>query len=101
MSVYAQNCFWRDVPLNHCIPLNHVQPIRKICTILLITGCRHQVKAKDVCTYFLCADIVHISEPRREKGRSTGTDGWNNGWKKESQMEVRWLLTNRKHGGKT
>lgn len=28
-------------------------------------------------------------------------DGAKNGWKKEGQVEVRWLLTNRKHGGKT
>lgn len=37
------------------------------------------------------------------KGRSKGTkkmDGTMDE-KKEGQMEVRWLLTNRKHGGKT
>lgn len=45
---------------------------------------------------------VHISGPRQDKGRSCGpNDEENNGWKKEDQMEVRWLLTNRKHGGKT
>lgn len=38
------------------------------------------------------------------KGGSTGAKGCAEQWmgkKKEDQMEVRWLLTNRKHGGKT
>ena len=46
--------------------------------------------------------IVHVWEPRQDKGRSKGPEGGrDNGWKKEGQMEVTWLLTNRKHGGKT
>lgn len=74
---------------------------KKLGTILLETGCRHQVKAEDICTRFLRTDIVHISEPRREKeGQQGPEEGQNNGWKR-GEMEVRWLLTNRKHGGKT
>lgn len=37
----------------------------------------------------------------KKEGRHGPKDGQNNGWEKEGQMEVRWLLTNRKHGGKT
>lgn len=29
------------------------------------------------------------------------TEEWMRGRKKKEKMEVRWLLTNRKHGGKT
>lgn len=38
---------------------------------------------------------------RIKEGCCGPSDEENNGWKKEDQMEVRWLLTNRKHGGKT
>lgn len=39
---------------------------------------------------------------RTSSGKGRAEDVQNNGWgKKEGQMEVRWLLTNRKHEGKT
>lgn len=49
------------------------------------------------------AQILYIYPNLVEKkaGQQGPMDGCNNGWKKEDQMEVRWLLTNRKHGGKT
>lgn len=91
----------RYIPLSRCIPF-------KSNTINLISIQYNSpenwlhVKAEDICTFFLPKDNVHISEPRWEREGQLGPeDGRNNGWKKEGQMEVTWLLTNRKHGGKT
>ena len=60
------------------------------CTPLLESGCREQVKAEDICTYFLCTDIVHISVPRQENARAIGTKGWTEKWMEKRR--VRWRL---------
>lgn len=48
----------------------------------------------------LSSYIYRNLDRKRKVNRDQRTDR-TNGWKKEGQMEVRWLLTNRKHGGKT
>lgn len=44
---------------------------------------------------------IYLDLFRKMEGQQGPKGGQSNGWKKEGQMEVRWLLTNRKHGGKT
>lgn len=56
-----------------------------------------------IYVHIFIVQILYIyRKPLQEKEGPQGPkDGQNNGWKKKGQMEVRWLLTNRKHGGKT
>lgn len=53
---------------------------------------------------YICSSSIYCTYIRTswKKGTSMGQeDVQKNGWQKESQMKVRWLLTNRKHGRKT
>lgn len=86
-NVCAQQCFW-EISWSHRIPLIYcTTDMIKICPTLLESGCRHQVKAEDICTYFLCTDIVYISEPHKENGRSTGTKGWTEQWMEKGRSD--------------